>query len=337
MAKTVLIGSARGDENGKAYGGKAGDQTGREVSTQNWYLHSKGWRVLRCIHADMRPMIADAMCKACANDNIGYDQYQRDTLYKAAEKLGWAVENVNTPVETDCSALVRVCVTAALYRTGRTGIAIPDVYTGNLASKLLATGIFAELTETKYTTKADYLGAGDILVTKAKGHTVIVLSDGELFDGGAETESCALGERTLRKGDEGEDVRTLQEYLIKLGYSVGNAGTDGIYGGKTADAVQAFQTAKSLAADGIYGAMTHDALMAALETKSDAPEIAPEAVNDLTVKSGTWNLRTGPGTAYPVAAVVQGGAKLSALSAESWIPVLHDGQPLWISKKALEG
>ena len=43
----VKVGSARIDENGKAHGGKAGDQTGKEVSTQNWYLHSKGWRVFR--------------------------------------------------------------------------------------------------------------------------------------------------------------------------------------------------------------------------------------------------------------------------------------------------
>ena len=33
----VLIGSARIDENGRAHGGKAGDQNGKEVSTQNWY------------------------------------------------------------------------------------------------------------------------------------------------------------------------------------------------------------------------------------------------------------------------------------------------------------
>ncbi len=42
---TVKLGSARIDENGHATGGKAGDQTGKEVSTQNWYKHNKGWRV----------------------------------------------------------------------------------------------------------------------------------------------------------------------------------------------------------------------------------------------------------------------------------------------------
>ena len=44
----VIIGSARHDEHGNCYsGGKAGDQTGQEVSTQKFYNHSKGWYVLR--------------------------------------------------------------------------------------------------------------------------------------------------------------------------------------------------------------------------------------------------------------------------------------------------
>ena len=38
----VKIGSARIDERGKISGGAAGNQTGKELSTQNWYLHSKG-------------------------------------------------------------------------------------------------------------------------------------------------------------------------------------------------------------------------------------------------------------------------------------------------------
>ena len=39
---SVKIGSARIDENGHAHGGQSGDQTGKEVSTQAWYLSSKG-------------------------------------------------------------------------------------------------------------------------------------------------------------------------------------------------------------------------------------------------------------------------------------------------------
>ena len=37
----VRIGSARINEKGTTTGGKAGDQTGGEVSIQNYYLHRK--------------------------------------------------------------------------------------------------------------------------------------------------------------------------------------------------------------------------------------------------------------------------------------------------------
>ena len=39
----VIFGSARHDERGQLTNGKAGDQTGQEVSTQNYYNHSKKW------------------------------------------------------------------------------------------------------------------------------------------------------------------------------------------------------------------------------------------------------------------------------------------------------
>ena len=54
----VIIGSARIDERGKAIGGRAGDQTRNELSTQSWYLHSKVWRVFRAKDAKARELIA---------------------------------------------------------------------------------------------------------------------------------------------------------------------------------------------------------------------------------------------------------------------------------------
>ena len=105
----VIIGSARGDENGGATGGKAGDQTGREVSTQSWYKHSKGWRVFRAKDPAARLKIAQDMEMACDNPHIGYDQNQRLTLYKAADPYGFDCGKVTVDCETDCSALVRVC------------------------------------------------------------------------------------------------------------------------------------------------------------------------------------------------------------------------------------
>lgn len=167
------IGSARTDENGNIHGGKAGDQkAGLEVSAQEWYKHPKGWVVLRAKSADVRRKLADDMTWACENNNIGYDQYERNTLYKAAEKVGFDCRKVTQKVETDCSALVRVCCAYA-------GIALPDFNTTTEAATLMKTGKFEKLTDAKYTETSDWLLRGDILITSRKGHTAILLDDGE--------------------------------------------------------------------------------------------------------------------------------------------------------------
>jgi len=163
----VIIGSARIDENGHASGGKAGDQNGKEVSTQKYYLHEKGWNVLRAKEPQVREAIAQNMTWACANNNIGYDQGQNQTLYQVAKPLGFNCSLVGTPCETDCARLVRVCV---LYA----GVMVSDFYTGNEEEALLATDAF-ELVDAKL---PEELLRGDILVTKTKGHTVVVLTNG---------------------------------------------------------------------------------------------------------------------------------------------------------------
>ena len=72
---TVYVGSARIDENGKAYGGRPGDQNGgKEVSRQKWYRHSKGWRVFRAKKPETAAKIAEIMQWACDTDLIGYDK-----------------------------------------------------------------------------------------------------------------------------------------------------------------------------------------------------------------------------------------------------------------------
>ena len=168
---TVIIGSARIDENGSAHGGKAGDQTGKEVSTQNWYRHPKGWILLRPKDSTQAEKIASCMLAACKNNNIGYDQYQRLTLYDAAKEVNFDCAKVTNKVETDCSALVRVCCAFA-------GIHTANFRTSNEVSVLMKTGMFDKYTESAYTARSDRLKRGDILVTKTKGHTVVVVSDG---------------------------------------------------------------------------------------------------------------------------------------------------------------
>ncbi len=67
---------------------------------------------------------------------------------------------------------------------------------------------------------------------------------------------------TLKPGDTGSDVKTLQRALAALGFSPGKP--DGNYGPTTKTAVQHFQTSKGLTSDGIVGPKTLLALQQAL-------------------------------------------------------------------------
>lgn len=195
----VKVGSARIDENGKIHGGRAGDQSGKEVSTQSWYKHKKGWRVLRCKNADKAEKIAHAMQAACDNANIGYDQYQRLSLYNFAKRVDFDPTRIKTPCETDCSALVRVCLAYA-------GIMVENFRTPNEARVLLRSGEFVELKEGRYTDQSTYLRRGDILVTRTQGHTVVVLSNGSKVE---TTPTEEPPRAILKRGMKGDDVRAL--------------------------------------------------------------------------------------------------------------------------------
>ena len=157
MMANVRIGSARCDERGKLTGGKAGDQTGKEVSEQNFYVHSKGWYILRPRSEEHATKIAERMKAACNNPNLGYDQNNRLGVIKHGI-------DTTTPTECDCSALVRACVKEA------TGKDPGNFTTANEKGMILATGLFDDIGSYKIGSK---LYPGDILVTKSKGHTVI--------------------------------------------------------------------------------------------------------------------------------------------------------------------
>ncbi len=69
--------------------------------------------------------------------------------------------------------------------------------------------------------------------------------------------SCALA-ASLRLGDRGDTVRTVQTKLKNWGYYSGTA--DGIFGAATKSAVEYFQRSNGLAADGVVGDATFAAL-----------------------------------------------------------------------------
>lgn len=172
MSNTVYLAHAVGDEHGQASGGAAGDQTGKEVRISAWYLNDKGWVVLRAKDREVAKKIAFDAREAADNPCIGYDQHDRSTLLKEAAKVGYACALVKVPCECDCSSLVRCCV---LYA----GIKVGAFSTATEVEVLMKTGAFEKLDTDEYTTKPNKLMLGDILVTKTKGHTAVVLNDGK--------------------------------------------------------------------------------------------------------------------------------------------------------------
>jgi len=304
---TVYVGSARSDEKGKAYGGKAGDQkNGLEVSTQAWYKHSKGWRVFRAKDPAKAKKMAEAMRIICADDNVGYDQHQRLTLYQFLETNGFNIFEIDKNVETDCSALVRVCAKYA-------GIDLPNFNTSSEAKALLSSGEFIEMIGTKYTDRSDWLGEGDVLNTRSKGHTAIVLNSGDKYERRAETTPVVLGVRILKEGMEGEDVAELQRYLLALGYDLGTYGAnedgvDGEYGTKTVNAVKDFQSKHGLDDDGEYGELTHEKMQEAFAV----------ARFKVRVTGNRVNVRSAPNTATGIIQRTVGkGTVLNAVGVDS--------------------
>ena len=323
----VYVGSARIDENGKAYNGKAGDQNGKEVMTQKWYLSSKGWRVVRAKNREVALKIAKCMDAACKNSKIGYDQWQRHTLYNNAKAVGFDVSKVTKACETDCSALVRVCCAYA----GITGI--PESFrTGNMVDNLLKTGMFAELKGSKYTNQSNFLGRGDILITRTAGHTVVVLDDGPKYEGAVDmpVKEPALGDRLLKHGAEGADVQLMQAYLIQLGYNLGKWGADGDYGDATELAVMRFQQDAGIEADGDYGPVTHAALMKAIED-----EKAPVGGKVVRITGGNCWARSAPNTDGAKLGVAKNGwtYDYQGQTEGGWYLIEFDGRNAWVSGK----
>lgn len=179
----IIIGSAKIDENGKISGGCVGDQKQKtsandyigEVSMEPFYVHSKGWYILRPISSIIATKIAANMETACNNKNIGYDQGNRHGIVKYG---------INTKVATecDCSSLVRQCVKEASEKDPG------NFTTSNEATMLEATGLFEK--KKIYTSKT-ILYTGDILVTKTKGHTVVVVKGNERVSSNANSSSTS--------------------------------------------------------------------------------------------------------------------------------------------------
>ena len=260
---TVRIGHASLDERGTSKGGAAGDQTGKEVCTRNWY--SKGWNVvLRPKSAALAEKSALACEAACDNPNIGYDQGGRNTLNDKAKAVGYDLSSITQKCECDCSSLMHVCAIAggAKLDYGSNGYT-----TSTMVRAFVASGDYIKLTDSKYLTGDKHLKRGDILV-KEGSHTAMALEDGTLSEPSADVYQpdlvrvhYAVRMPMLMKGMTGIDVWAMQQLLLARGYKLPEYGADGEFGTETVDAVMLFQENMNLVPDGHCGPDEWSALL----------------------------------------------------------------------------
>ena len=115
-----LYGWASLGENGKAKGGKPGNQNGKELKVANWYDFGQT-HTIRFKSKSRGRKCARIMKFLCKSKQVGYAQDTRFTLYDICAKYDWnwakikkMIENGTFPlVNTDCSSLISVAVNLA--------------------------------------------------------------------------------------------------------------------------------------------------------------------------------------------------------------------------------
>lgn len=115
-----------------------------------------------------------------------------------------------------------------------------------------------------------------------------------------------LGERILRNGVEGEDVKTMQSNLIALGYDLGKWGADGDFGDATEIVLMKFQRDHGCDDDGEYGPITHKAMTTALAAQKPA-----ESPKTVTIVGGDCWIRSAPNTSGNRLGVAHEGDKFT--------------------------
>ena len=323
------------DENSGTKGGKAGDQTGHEWELRSWY--SRPWTVvLRYPDQAVALKIAELGIAAALNNNIGYDQAQRATYWKQLQAVGYDPSKIeaNHKCEEDCTAGVTANVRACGYIFGipaLQGLDTSGTRSSNMRSRFVKAG-FKTLTDKKYITSGKYLLPGDILLYE-NHHAATNITLGskvkpEWHPGIAPAPSpVKLGDRDLRKGDTGEDVRELQNDLMTLGWSFPKYGADGDFGSETEANVKGFQRVNNLDVTGVFDHKSYVALMAALEKAKKYVQID---------EGKKCFIRTGPGTEYEEIGVAHSGDKLpyqGVTFENGWHLVMYDNRNACVSGK----
>lgn len=327
---THYISNSGGDERGKIYGGAAGDQTGKEWQLRAWY--NRPWSVvLRYPDAKVRQLIAEYGIQAALNNKIGYDQHQRTTYWAQLEKVNYIPSNIKTACEADCTAGVTANVKAVGYTLDIPALKSlsTNIYSGNMRSAFTKAG-FKALTDAKYLKGYNYLLPGDILLKEGK-HACTNITKGKYAKDTSipASRDYELGDRILKNGMSGDDVKELQNILIMLGYSCGSYGADGDFGDATELAVRKFQNQHKCVVDGEVGPITLAALKEAQAEETDLPQ-------QVQIVGGNCYVRSEPNVSGKVLGVAREGTLYEyskQVADNGWYKIVYSGENGWVSGK----
>lgn len=199
---------------------KAGDQTGKEVCVRSWY--SKPWNImLRYPDKTIATKAASAAVKLANSNLVGYDQSERNTLYKALKAVNFDVDayiKSGKKTETDCSAFVY-----AVYCCFIPGMRYnSNAPTTDTMKNLFRKCGFVVHTDQNYLNGKNLIN-GDILV-KENEHTAIA-TDGT--DGG--TSPVNMIDIPTYSADVEKAITILARDVIRGGWGNGNDRKEKLY------------------------------------------------------------------------------------------------------------
>lgn len=172
---SIKIVHAKMDENGRTDGPIVGDQTGKEIFSERFYLNDSKY-LLICRDRSIAARALQFMIQIAEDDAYGYSQGSkaRWSGYKSIVANGLRVEGGSGSF--DCASII---ITAYILA----GLKIkPEGYTGSMLSTFKATGMFDIYEGAPYTTSDEYAQAGCLYLrpktSTRGGHVFMAMQDG---------------------------------------------------------------------------------------------------------------------------------------------------------------
>lgn len=141
-----------------------------------------------------------------------------------------------------------------------------------------------------------------------------------------------LGDRQLMNGCEGNDVKELQSYLIRLGYDCGRWGCDGDFGDATEAAVRKFQKDAGHKITGVFTVEDLEVMMKRINGE-EAPVEDPKQV---VIKGGQCYIRNEPNLNCKKLGIARRDSVheyAGETTEDGWIKIKYKDGTAWVSGK----